>query len=155
MNPGRGNSSSQFKFESPGSESSELHPAAWATARRGHRGIRPMVYMLKGKVSSLRLIAITWTASSDAARPLRQACKWGEAAARHWGNLNAQALAELRLDALKNLCISASATCRRLTSEAAGALGVGPGGPCHTSLLLIHGPVRTRRPFNFLSKKEF
>jgi hypothetical protein len=25
-----------------------------ATARRGHRGIRPMVYMLKGKVSSLR-----------------------------------------------------------------------------------------------------
>jgi hypothetical protein len=26
-----------------------------ATARRGHRGIRPMVYILKGKVSWLRL----------------------------------------------------------------------------------------------------
>jgi hypothetical protein len=31
-----------------------------------------MVYILKGKVSWLRLMAIIWTASSDAAR--RQAC---------------------------------------------------------------------------------
>jgi len=42
-----------------------------------------MVYMMKGKVSSLRLMAIIWTASSDAAR---QAC--GKAAA-HWGNAQA------------------------------------------------------------------
>jgi hypothetical protein len=48
----------------------------WATARRSHRGIRPMVYILKGKVSLLRLMVIIWTASSDAAR---QAC--GKAAA--------------------------------------------------------------------------
>ena len=39
-----------------------------ATARRGHRGIRPMVYILKAQVSSLRLMANIWTASSDAAR---------------------------------------------------------------------------------------
>jgi hypothetical protein len=42
-----------------------------------------MVYILKGKVSWLRLMAIIWTASSDAAR---QAC--GEAAAR-WGSAQA------------------------------------------------------------------
>jgi hypothetical protein len=42
-----------------------------------------MVYVLKGKVSWLRLMAIIWTASSDAAR---QAC--GKAAAR-WGNAQA------------------------------------------------------------------
>jgi hypothetical protein len=38
-----------------------------ATATRSHRGIRPMVYILKGKVSWLRLVAIIWTASSHAA----------------------------------------------------------------------------------------
>jgi hypothetical protein len=56
-----------------------------ATARRGHCGIRPMVYILKGKVSSLRQMTIIWTrtASSDAAR---QAC--GEAAAS-WGSAQA------------------------------------------------------------------
>jgi hypothetical protein len=44
-----------------------------------------MVYMLKGKVSWLRLVAIIWTASSDAAR---QAC--GNAAARcQWRNAQA------------------------------------------------------------------
>jgi hypothetical protein len=49
-----------------------------ATARRSHRGIRPMVYILKGKVSWLHLIMaiilsqIIWTASSDAARPKPQ-----------------------------------------------------------------------------------
>jgi hypothetical protein len=50
-----------------------------ATAMRSHREIHPspMAYILKGKVSSLRLMAIIWTASSDAAW---QAC--GEAAAR-------------------------------------------------------------------------
>jgi hypothetical protein len=42
-----------------------------------------MVYILKGKVSWLHLVAIIWTASSDAAR---QAC--GKAAAR-WGNAQA------------------------------------------------------------------
>ena len=45
-----------------------------------------MVYILKGKVSWLRLVAIIWTASSDAAR---QAC--GKAAAR-WGNAQAVTL---------------------------------------------------------------
>jgi hypothetical protein len=43
--------------------------------------IRPMVYILEGKVSWLRLMAITWT--SDAAR---QVC--GKAAAR-WENAQA------------------------------------------------------------------
>jgi hypothetical protein len=42
-----------------------------------------MVYILKGKVSSLRLMAIIWTASSDAAL---QACS--EALA-HWGSAQA------------------------------------------------------------------
>jgi hypothetical protein len=42
-----------------------------------------MIYILKGKVSCLRLMAIIWTASSDVAR---QAC--GKAAAR-WGNAQA------------------------------------------------------------------
>jgi hypothetical protein len=41
-----------------------------------------MVYILKGKVSWLRLLAIIWTASSDAAR---QAC--GKAAARCRGKM--------------------------------------------------------------------
>ena len=54
-----------------------------ATARRGHRGIRPMVYVLKGKVSWSRQMAIIWTASWDTAR---QACC--KAAAR-WGNAQA------------------------------------------------------------------
>jgi hypothetical protein len=42
-----------------------------ATARHCHSGICPMAYMLKGKVSWLRLVAIIWNTSSDAAR---QAC---------------------------------------------------------------------------------
>ena len=46
-----------------------------------------MVYILKGKVSWLCLMAIIWTASSDAAR---QAC--GKAAAR-WGNAQALTMA--------------------------------------------------------------
>ena len=51
-----------------------------------------MVYILKGKVSSiwLRLMAIIWTASSDAARqPEARAC--GKAAARCQGG-NAEAV---------------------------------------------------------------
>jgi hypothetical protein len=64
-----------------------------AAARRSHRGIRPMVYILKGKVSSiwLRLMAIIWTASSDAARqPEARACGNLKAAARcQWGNAEA------------------------------------------------------------------
>jgi hypothetical protein len=50
-----------------------------------------MVYILKGKVSSLRLMAIIWTASSDAGR---QAC--GKAAAR-WPGGNAQAVTVRRI----------------------------------------------------------
>jgi hypothetical protein len=54
-----------------------------ATARSSHRWICSMVYMLKEKVSSLRMMAITWTAFSDAA--LQACCK----AAAHWGNAQA------------------------------------------------------------------
>jgi hypothetical protein len=53
-----------------------------------------MVYMVKGKVSSLRLMAIIWTTSSEsdhddaagaaAGAAARQAC--GDAAAARWGN---------------------------------------------------------------------
>jgi hypothetical protein len=45
-----------------------------------------MVYILKGKVSSLRLMAIIWTASSDAARRDRDS-GWRQAAgaAARWG----------------------------------------------------------------------
>ena len=44
-----------------------------------------MVYMMKGKVSSLRLMAIIWTASSDAARQAACGDSGSEAAAR-WEN---------------------------------------------------------------------
>jgi hypothetical protein len=53
------------------------------TARRSHSWICPMVYILKGKVSWLLLMAIIWTISSDAAL---QACS--KVAAR-WGNAQA------------------------------------------------------------------
>ncbi len=50
-----------------------------------------MVYILKGKVSWLRLVAIIWTASSDAAR---QAC--GKAAAARTRRGNAQVVTSFR-----------------------------------------------------------
>jgi hypothetical protein len=71
-----------------------------------------MVYMLEGKVSWLRLIAIIWTASSDAAR--EEAC--GEAAAR-WGN--AQAVTELQLQSL-TVTARAFRTARRRRAVAPG-----------------------------------
>jgi hypothetical protein len=46
--------------------------------------MRPMVYILKGKVSSLHLMAIIWTASSHAAR---QACGEAAPAARPAGEM--------------------------------------------------------------------
>jgi hypothetical protein len=54
-----------------------------ATARHSHRWMRPTVYMLKGKVSWLLLMAIILTASSNAA--LQACCK----AAARWGNAQA------------------------------------------------------------------
>jgi hypothetical protein len=66
--------SGQKMNDSPCSSSEQRQRAAIAG---------PMIYILKGKVSWLRLMAIIWTASSDAAR---QAC--GEAAAC-WGNAQA------------------------------------------------------------------
>jgi hypothetical protein len=100
-----------------------------ATARRSHRGIRPMVYILKGKVSWLRLMAIRWTASSDAAR---QAC--GKAAAR-WGHAPAVRYVLSVLFCIVTCCAVLSTILQgigfadddaRLLAEAAAALTLRP-----------------------------
>jgi hypothetical protein len=78
-----------------------------------------MVYILNGKVPWLRLMAIIWTASSDAAR---QAC--GKAAAR-WGNAQAVTLGyhdtALRLEpwCCQSMCCQVDSASLR----AAGGLG--------------------------------